>query len=97
MPWSRSSIVAWAPSKSTVLAGVERVPAEPRGVGDVRLEAVAEAQVLLGHRVEVQLRVAGERAQHLLLGLERGHDLLAQDLGVEQVLDADPEAAALSA
>ncbi len=56
------------------------------------LEAVAVAQVLLGHRVQVELRIARERAQQLLLGLERGGDLLAQDLRVEQVLDADPEA-----
>ena len=32
-----------------------------------------------------------EFAQRLLLGLQRGHDLLAQDLLVEQVLDADAE------
>ena len=76
-------------------AGVERLPAEVRGVGDERLEPVAVAQVLLGHRVEVEPRVLGERAQHLLLGLQRGHDLLAQDLRVEEVLDPDPEAGGL--
>src|SRR2546430_6505112 len=47
--------------------------------------------VFLGHRVEVEGRVLGVEAQHLALRLERRHDLLAQDRGVEQVLDADPE------
>jgi hypothetical protein len=73
-------------------AGVERVPAQVRGIGDVRLEPVPVTKVFLGHRVQVELRVARERAQQLLLGLERRHDLLAQDLRVEQVLDPDPEA-----
>ena len=47
--------------------------------------------VLLGHRVQVELRVLRERPQHQLLGLERRVDLLAQDLLVEQVLHPDPE------
>ena len=38
-------------------AAVERLPAEPRGVGDVGLEPVAEADVLLGHRVQVEAGV----------------------------------------
>ena len=76
-------------------AGVERVPAELGGVGDVVLEAVAVGDVLLGHRVQVELRVLGVRAEELALRLHRGHDLLAQDLLVEQVLDADPEARGL--
>ena len=33
----------------------------------------------------------GERTQRQALGLERGDDLLLEDLLVEQVLDADPE------
>ena len=74
-----------------LLTGVERLPAEAGGVGDVRLEPVPHPQVLLGHRMEVEPRVARPRAQHLLLRLERGGDLLAQDLRVEHVLDADPE------
>ena len=48
------------------LAGVERVPAEPRGVGDVGLEPVAEADVLLDHRVQVEARV--RRVVHRLVG-----------------------------
>ena len=43
--------------------GVEHVPADLCGVGDVRLEAVAVALVLLRDRVEVEPRVLLERAQ----------------------------------
>ena len=55
-------------------AAVERVPAEAGGVGDVRLEAVAEADVFLGHRVQVEAgirRVLGRTAGvvRLLAGL----------------------------
>jgi hypothetical protein len=71
---------------------VERLPDHPRRVGDERLEPVAERAELLGHRVEVERRVLRERPQRLALRLHRGADLLAQDLLVEQVLDADPEA-----
>jgi hypothetical protein len=70
---------------------VERLPAQPRRVGDVGLEAVAVGEVLLRHRVQVDRRVLRERAQQLRLGLERRGDLLAQDLGVEEVLDPDPQ------
>jgi hypothetical protein len=71
--------------------GVERLPAEPRRVGDMRLEAVAVGEVGLDHGVQVELGVFGVGPEHLLLRLHRCHDLLAQDLGVEQVLDPDPE------
>ncbi len=70
---------------------VERVPDEPRGVRDVRLEPVPVARVLLGHRVQVELGVLRPRAQELPLRLHRRGDLLAEDLLVEQVLHADPE------
>ena len=92
VPWSMSSIVPCAPSKTTVPPALERLVAEQRRVGDVRLEPVAVGDVLLGHRVKVERRVLRVRAQRVALGLERGHDLLAQDRLVEQVLDADAEA-----
>ena len=66
--------------------------AELGRVGDVGLEPVPVGDVLLGHRVQVERRVLGVRPQRLALRLERRHDLLAQDLLVEQVLDADAEA-----
>ncbi len=86
-----SSSVPWAPSNTTRPAAVERVPDERRRVRDVRLEPVPEGPVLLGHRVQVDARVLGERPQAEPLGLERGVDLLLEDLLVEQVLHADAE------
>ena len=59
------------------------------------LESVAVGEVGLDHRVQVELWVLGVGPEHLLLRLHRGHDLLAQDLRVEQVLDPDPEARGL--
>ena len=58
VPWSMSSSAPCAPSKSTMLPVVEHVPASARGVGDVLLEPVAVGQVLLGHRLQVERRVA---------------------------------------
>ena len=75
-----------------VTVGVEQVPGELRRVGDVLLEPVAVGGVLLDHRVQVERGVLVVRAQGEPLGLERGDDLLAQDLGVEQVLHADAQA-----
>jgi hypothetical protein len=70
---------------------VQNVPAELRGVGDVGLEAVPVGDVGVCHRVQVELGVLGEWTQHLLFRLHRGHDLLAEDLLVEEVLDPDAE------
>ena len=71
---------------------------------------MAVGDVFLGHRVQVEPGVGAllvvaldpllavrdrELPQSLLLGLQRGEDLLAQDLLVEQVLDPDPEARCL--
>src|SRR5262249_12097032 len=61
------------------------------GIGDVRFEAVTVGQIGLDHGVQIELGVLGEGTKHLLLRLHRGHNLLAQDLRVEQVLNADPE------
>ena len=49
-------------------AVVERAVGERRGVGDVALEPVPEGEVLLGHRLEVQPRVAGEGRRLSRLG-----------------------------
>ena len=95
VPWSMSSSVPWAPSKSTLAPRVEHVPGEPRRVGDVLRDPVAVGQVVLGHRLQVELRRLGVRAQREALGLHRGDDLLLEDLLVEQVLDADAQARGL--
>ena len=73
------------------VAAVEALQHEPRGVRDVALDPVAVVEVLLGHRLEVEARVALVGAQRQPFGLERRDDLLLQDLLVEQVLHADPE------
>ena len=78
-----------------LLAVVEHLPHQLGGVRDVLLEAVAEGEVFLGHRVQVERRVLLIRAQRQPLGLHRGDDLLLEDLLVEQVLDADPQARGL--
>ena len=77
------------------LVGVQRVPHDPRGVGDVALEPVAVGQVGLGHRLQVQRRVLDVRAQAEALGIDRRGDLLLEDLLVEQVLHADAQARGL--
>ena len=87
-----SSSVPWAPSKMTSRAVVERLPGEPRGVGDVLLDPVAVGEVVLGHRLQVELGRLGVGPQREALGLHRGHDLLLEDLLVEQVLHADAQA-----
>ena len=74
---------------------VEVLPGEPRGVGDVLLDPVAVGQVVLGHALQVEVGRLGVGPQREALGLHRGHDLLLQDLLVEQVLDADAEAGGL--
>ena len=72
-------------------AAVEHVPREACRVGDVLLDPVAVGQVVLGHRLQVELGRLGVRAQLEPLGVHRRGHLLAQDLLVEQVLDADAE------
>ena len=73
-------------------AVVQAALRERGGVGDVLLDAVAEGQVVLGHALQVERGVLGERAQRQALGLERGGDLLLEDLLVEHVLHADAQA-----
>jgi hypothetical protein len=53
---------------------------------------VAVRQVVLGHRLQVELRGLRVRAQLEALGLHRRDDLLLEDLLVEQILHADAEA-----
>ena len=78
-----------------VAAGVQHVPGQAGGVGDVLLDPVPVGQVVLGHRLQVELRGLGERAQRQALRVERGGDLLLEDLLVEQVLHADAQARGL--
>ena len=90
-----SSSVPCAPSKRTLAVGVQHVPRELGRVGDVLRDPVAVGQVVLGHRLQVELRRLRVRAQREPLGLHRGDDLLLEDLLVEQVLHADAQARGL--
>ena len=74
---------------------VEHAPRDRRRVRDEGLEPVAVRAVLLGHRVQVELRELRVRPQHQPLGLHRRVDLLAQDVLVQQVLHADAEPSCL--
>ena len=76
-------------------AGVQHVPRELGRVGDVLRDPVPVGQVVLGHRLQVELGRLRVRAQREPLGLHRGDDLLLEDLLVEQVLDADAQARGL--
>ena len=77
------------------LAAVERLVDEQRDVGDERREALGVAHRGGLDRLGVEPADAVQEAELLVLELERGRDLLAQDLGVEQVLDADADARGL--
>ena len=54
VPWSRSSSVACAPSKSTSLPSRSAVVDEQRGVADERREPLREAGVLRPDLLEVE-------------------------------------------
>ena len=60
---------ALGPLEEDSAVGVECLPAELCGVGDVRLEAVPVGEIGLDHRVQVELRILGEGPEHLLLRL----------------------------
>ena len=76
-------------------APVERVVDEQRHVGDERRQALGVAHGGGLDRLRVEPADAVQEAELLVLELESGRDLLAQDLGVEQVLHADADARGL--
>ena len=73
------------------LALVQRAVHDQRGVGDERPDPLRVAQRGLGHHVLVDRALVVDLAQQHVLDRERGLDLLAQDLLVEQVLHADAD------
>ena len=73
------------------LAVAERVVDEQRRVGDVRREALRVGLVARGDVLELERLVLVDALEPDVLLGERDLDLLAQDLRVEQVLDADPD------
>ena len=74
------------------MPSLQRALDEQRRVGDVRPQPLRVALRLLGHLLELQRRRAVDPLEpNVLLG-ECDLDLLAQDLRVEEVLHANPEA-----
>ncbi len=62
------------------------------GVGDHRLEPRRHREVLLRHLLEVERQAVVDLGEHRVLLAEREVELLAEDLGVEQVLHAQAHA-----
>ena len=80
------------PFEQDVLTGGERVVNEIDRVGDVRLETrQTDVEVLVGDLVGVQRELVEDLGQDLVLLLEHDIELLAEDLRVEQVLDANAD------
>ena len=73
------------------LAVLERVLDQEGRVRDVRAQPLRVALDLLRDLLEVERRGAVDALEPDVLLGERDLDLLAQDLRVEQILDADPE------
>ena len=73
------------------LALIERVVDVAAGVDDVRADGLGVLHERLDDVVDLDRATVVDLHQKLVLLLERGLDLLAQDRLVEQVLDADAE------
>ena len=80
-----------------VLAVVERSVEQRRRVDDVRLDAIGERHVLLDDAVGVERQPVVDLREDQVLLAEHDLELLAEDLLVEQVLDAQPDARRLVA
>ena len=74
------------------LPAVERVVEDVHGVGDHRLEPRRHRQVLLGDLVAVEGEPVVDLGEQRVLLAQRELELLAEDLGVEEVLDAQAHA-----
>src|SRR5699024_7762282 len=77
------------------LALVQRVVQGQGGVGDHRPDAVGIGEELIGDLVDVGGPPVVDLQQDLVLQVEGAFDLVAQQVGVEQVGDADAHAAHL--
>ncbi len=73
-------------------AGLERLVHEVHGVVDHRREARHHRQVLLADLVGVEREPVVDLGQHAVLLAQREVELLAEDLGVEEVLHAQAHA-----
>ena len=75
--------------------GLEPVPQEKRGVGDVGPEPVGVAGVLVDYLVSLHREHVVDARENLVLLFESGLDLLPENLGVEEVLHPDAESGVL--
>ena len=73
------------------LAVAERSPQERAGVVDVRRDAIPHRQVLISDPVAVQGQPVVDLRQDGVLLLQHDLELLAEDLGVREVLDPKPD------
>ena len=74
------------------LAGVERLVEQQPGVGDHGAQALGVAQQVVDDLVDRDRAAVVDLHEQVVLLVERALDLLAQDVLVEQVLDADADA-----
>ena len=81
--------------EENALAVLERAVDEQRCVGDHRPQALGIAFVRLEQPLELERLDAVDALEPDVLLGQRDLDLLGEDLGVEQILDADPEAVSL--
>ena len=78
-----------------VLTVAQRLVQQRRRVGDVRLEPLGVAEVVLHDPVGVERQPAVDLREDLVLLSQDDLELLAEDLLVEEVLDAQPDAGGL--
>ena len=95
VPWSRSSSVPCAPSSRTRLPSRIASSTSSDVSATYGRSRCAKRLVPRGDVLELERLVLVDALEPDVLLRERGLDLLAQDLRVEQVLDADPEAGRL--
>ena len=74
------------------LVVVQRVAEDEASVRDVRLQPLAIPQVLLGGRGRVDAAAVVDLGEQLVLVAQDEIEFLAEDAGVEQVLDPYPHA-----
>ena len=91
MPWSRSSSVPCAPSKRMRFPSRNAESTRSDVSDDQRPQPLRVSLVLLDEPLELDRLLAVDALEPEVLLGERDFDLLAQDLRVEDVLDADPE------
>ncbi len=86
---------AVCPLEQDALALAERAIDEQRRIGDVGPQALRAGLAALGELFELERLGTVDALEPEVLLRERHLDLLPQDLGIEQVLDANPDSKSL--